>query len=283
MSEKNFHPPPGQNTVREEQDINIEPMPQVHNVPTGPQQNIQPGQQPMPQQYIQPGQQPMPQIQYVHMGQQPMPQQQYGVGGQAMPQQQYIQQMSRQYYQQQPQMPGQVMPQYYQQMPGQQYPVGALPMQGPMAGQTPSPFLNIPLQPWTTELFDCAHDLENSLITAFFPCITFGQIADITDRGMSTCTGAGLIYGLLLYFTGFHWIYSWMYRTRMRVLYNLPEDPFHDCLVHFLCEPCALCQEYRELKNRGFNMQLGWIGNMQLLAQKEAAAGVPPPVQGMIR
>jgi hypothetical protein len=28
-------------------------------------------------------------------------------------------------------------------------------------------------------------------------------------------------------------------------------------LVHFFCEPCALCQEYRELRNRGFDMGIG--------------------------
>jgi hypothetical protein len=30
-----------------------------------------------------------------------------------------------------------------------------------------------------------------------------------------------------------------------------------DCLVHFCCETCALCQEYRELKNRGYDMSIG--------------------------
>jgi hypothetical protein len=28
-------------------------------------------------------------------------------------------------------------------------------------------------------------------------------------------------------------------------------------LVHFCCETCALCQEYRELKNCGFDMGIG--------------------------
>ncbi|XP_078182053.1 uncharacterized protein LOC144575695 [Carex rostrata] len=289
-------------------------MPQ-QNVPLGkqtmPQQNIPTGQQPMPQmQNVQPmpqmqNVQQMPQMQYV----QQMPQQQYVMGGQATPpQQQYVQPMPRQQYYQQPQqnfqqpqqnfqqlqqMPGQPMPQYYQKVPGQQFSgSGGQPMPSPMVGQPmPSPMvgqpmaspMNLQLQPWTTGLFDCAHDMENSIITFFCPCITFGQIAELTDRGMTTCSSAGLIYGLLLYFTGLHWIYSWMYRTRMRAAYSLPEEPFHDCLVHAICDPCALCQEYREFKNRGFNMNLGWIGNMQLKAQQEAAAGVPPPVQGMIR
>jgi hypothetical protein len=37
-----------------------------------------------------------------------------------------------------------------------------------------------------------------------------------------------------------------------------------DCLVHFCCETCALSQEYRELKNRGFDMG---IGNMFIPVQ----------------
>jgi len=43
----------------------------------------------------------------------------------------------------------------------------------------------------------------------------------------------------------------------MRAQYDLPEAPCMDCLVHFCCEACALCQEYRELKNRGFDLSIG--------------------------
>ena len=52
-------------------------------------------------------------------------------------------------------------------------------------------------------------------------------------------------------------LHSRLYRSRMRKQYNLPATPCGDCLVHFFCEPCALCQEHRELKNRGFDMSLG--------------------------
>lgn len=30
-----------------------------------------------------------------------------------------------------------------------------------------------------------------------------------------------------------------------------------DCCVHLCCESCALCQEYKELETRGFNMAKG--------------------------
>lgn len=42
----------------------------------------------------------------------------------------------------------------------------------------------------------------------------------------------------------------------MRKQYMLPESPCGDCLLHFCCEFCALCQEYRELKHFGFDMSI---------------------------
>jgi hypothetical protein len=39
----------------------------------------------------------------------------------------------------------------------------------------------------------------------------------------------------------------------------LVESPCWDCCVHFFCLRCALCQEYRELKNRGFDVSVGKI------------------------
>jgi Cys-rich protein (TIGR01571 family) len=52
-------------------------------------------------------------------------------------------------------------------------------------------------------------------------------------------------------------LYSCVYRTKMRATYDLDEGECPDFLVHWCCEPCALCQEYRELKNRGFDMGIG--------------------------
>ncbi|PIN13498.1 hypothetical protein CDL12_13883 [Handroanthus impetiginosus] len=40
--------------------------------------------------------------------------------------------------------------------------------------------------PWSTGLCDCFSDVPNCCITWWCPCITFGQIAEIVDRG-STC------------------------------------------------------------------------------------------------
>lgn len=73
----------------------------------------------------------------------------------------------------------------------------------------------------------------------------------------AACTCAGAIYGTLLALSGLACLCSYYYRSKLRVQYDLPEAPCMDCLVHFCCETCALCQEYRELKNRGFDLSIG--------------------------
>lgn len=73
----------------------------------------------------------------------------------------------------------------------------------------------------------------------------------------AACTCNGAIYATLLSLSGLACLYSCYYRSKMRAQYDLPEAPCMDCLVHFCCETCALCQEYRELKNRGFDLSIG--------------------------
>lgn len=70
------------------------------------------------------------------------------------------------------------------------------------------------------------------------------------------CVENAVLYGLVSVI-GLGCMYSCLYRSRLRVQYDLEEEPCQDCLVHFCCEPCALCQEYRELHNRGFDMGIG--------------------------
>ncbi|TYH29013.1 hypothetical protein ES288_A02G190400v1 [Gossypium darwinii] len=114
---------------------------------------------------------------------------------------------------------------------------------------------------WSTGLCHCCDDPANCLITAFCPCVTFGQIAQIVNKGSISCAASGAVYGLLA-LTGLSCLYSCVYRSRLRGQYDLEEAPCADCLVHFCCETCSLCQEYRELKNRGFDMGIGWQANM---------------------
>ncbi|KAJ7946043.1 putative Plant cadmium resistance 2 [Quillaja saponaria] len=128
---------------------------------------------------------------------------------------------------------------------------------------------------WSTGLCHCCDNPANCFITCCCPCITFGQIAEIVDRGTSSCATNGFIYGIIL-LTGFSCLYSCFYRSKLRGQYDLEEEPCVDCLVHFCCETCALCQEYRELKNHGFDMGIGWEANMD--RQRRGGTIVAPVV-----
>ncbi|KAI7735139.1 hypothetical protein M8C21_011010 [Ambrosia artemisiifolia] len=139
---------------------------------------------------------------------------------------------------------------------------------------------------WSTGLCDCGTDCSSCCLTCWCPCITFGRIAEIVDKGTTSCgvhatlysllcllTGCATPYSLLCLLTGCECIYSCMFRSKLRQQYNLPEEPCNDLCVHWCCKPCAHCQEYRELKHRGFEPSLGWEGN---LARQSQGVVMPP-------
>ncbi|XP_050210911.1 cell number regulator 2-like [Mercurialis annua] len=135
---------------------------------------------------------------------------------------------------------------------------------------------------WSTGLCHCCDDPANCVITCFCPCITFGQIAEIVNRGSTSCAESGAIYALFMALGGFACLYSCFYRSKMRGQYDLEEAPCVDCLVHFCCETCALCQEYRELnKKHGFDMGIGWEANMDI--RKRSVTVAPIVASGMTR
>ncbi|XP_058079668.1 protein PLANT CADMIUM RESISTANCE 6-like [Magnolia sinica] len=131
---------------------------------------------------------------------------------------------------------------------------------------------------WTTGLFDCMDDPQNALITAFFPCLTFGQIAEIVDSGHTTCGTSGLMYGCIACLIALPCLLSCTYRTKLRSQYDLVEAPAPDWATHFLCEWCALCQEYRELRNRGLDPEIGWHGNMMKNQNQQPQVAMMPPM-----
>ncbi|KAF2311155.1 hypothetical protein GH714_019737 [Hevea brasiliensis] len=135
---------------------------------------------------------------------------------------------------------------------------------------------------WSTGLCGCCEDVSSCCLTCWCPCITFGRIAEMVDRGSTACGVSGALYTLILCLTGCSCLYSCFYRSKLRGQYFLEESPCSDCCIHFCCEECALCQEYRELKNRGFDMSIGrWHGNVE--RQKRAAAMAPAIEGGMTR
>ncbi|KAK8960067.1 Cell number regulator 9 [Platanthera guangdongensis] len=131
--------------------------------------------------------------------------------------------------------------------------------------------------PWSTGLCGCTEDCGNCCTTCFCPCVTFGRVAEIVDRGSTSCAAAGTVYALLGMLTCCHCIYSCFNRKKMRAQYSLQEQPCNDCCVHCCFELCALCQEYRELKNRGFDMAIGWELNV---ARQTRTTTMPPPMPG---
>ncbi|XP_010265360.1 PREDICTED: cell number regulator 2-like [Nelumbo nucifera] len=131
--------------------------------------------------------------------------------------------------------------------------------------------------PWSTGLCDCCDDFSSCCLTCWCPCVTFGRIAEIVDRGSTSCGVSGALYTLILCMTGCSCLYSCFYRSKLRGQFFLEESPCTDCCVHCCCGECALCQEYRELKNRGFDMSIGWHGNME---RQNRGVAIPPAVQG---
>ncbi|KAK4261763.1 hypothetical protein QN277_004719 [Acacia crassicarpa] len=155
--------------------------------------------------------------------------------------------------------------------------------------QLPPPSFHVrPKQPrvaWSTGLCDCTSDVKNCCITCWCPCITFGQIAEILDKGSTSCGASGALYTVVACVTGCACLYSCFYRSKMRHQFLLKDDPCCDCLVHCCCEPCALCQEYRELQNRGFDLLIGWHGNVEQRNRELAltTATAPAVETGMTR
>ncbi|KAL6893749.1 hypothetical protein ACP4OV_007847 [Aristida adscensionis] len=137
---------------------------------------------------------------------------------------------------------------------------------------------------WSSGLFDCFADPGLCCLTWWCPCITFGRVAEIVDSGSSSCGTSGALYALLMAVTGCQWIYSCTYRSKMRAQFGFPESACADCCVHLWCEPCALCQQYRELQARGFDPDIGWHLNLERRQGRAPSAVYPPPtMQDMVR
>lgn len=128
--------------------------------------------------------------------------------------------------------------------------------------------------PWSTGLFDCQLDQTNAIMTTVFPCLTFGQMAEVLDEGEMTCATGSFIYMLLTPALFSNWLFGSKYRAKLRNKYNLVEAPYTDVISHIFCPCCSLCQEYRELKIRGLDPALGWNG---ILAQQSIMQNQNPP------
>ncbi|XP_059655363.1 cell number regulator 2-like [Cornus florida] len=118
---------------------------------------------------------------------------------------------------------------------------------------------------WSTGLCDCFSDCRVCCLTFFCPCITFGRIAEILSRGSTSCCVSGTMCTLMggTHHLAFHNFYTSTYRTKLKKHYSIEPNQCEDCLIHMCFQKCALCQEYRELQQRGFEMSIGWEKNVE--------------------
>ncbi|XP_021893402.1 protein PLANT CADMIUM RESISTANCE 10 [Carica papaya] len=118
---------------------------------------------------------------------------------------------------------------------------------------------------WTSGICACFDDMQSCCIGLFCPCFLFGKNAEFLGSGtlMGSCTTHFILWafvntvcclltdGLLLGLPGcFVSCYACGYRRSLRAKYNLQEAPCGDFVTHFFCHLCAICQEYREIRER---------------------------------
>lgn len=128
---------------------------------------------------------------------------------------------------------------------------------------------------WSSGLCDCFQDCGTCCCAWCCPCVVVGQLVEIIDQGITSCSSAGCLYCLLQSCTGMGCLYTCGYRARLRAKYGLSPEPCGDVCVDWCCLPCSLSQQYRELAARGVQADLGWAANRQAYEQSA------PPAQKM--
>ncbi|CAH1445815.1 unnamed protein product [Lactuca virosa] len=152
--------------------------------------------------------------------------------------------------------------------------------------QPPSPKKNdVPLE-WSSGICACFDDLQSCIVGSVCPCFLFGKNAEFLESNsfMGPCTThfimCGVINtfccfitgGLILAFPGcFTSCYACGYRKALRAKFNLQEAPCGDFVTHLCCHLCAVCQEYREIRERSLNID----------PHANIVEITPPPLQTM--
>ncbi|CAI5489580.1 unnamed protein product [Closterium sp. Naga37s-1] len=110
--------------------------------------------------------------------------------------------------------------------------------------------------------------LESGALAAAAASKTGVRIADIAEAdGTEAC-----LFYYLIQAGGCGCLYSLGFRKKLRLRYGLPAAPCGDIWMHWCCRYCSVCQEYRELKNRGWDPSIGFSANK---------TRSPPPQQFM--
>ena len=117
------------------------------------------------------------------------------------------------------------------------------------------------------------------------PCVTVGQSIEITTNGALGCGAAALITFFLDAISAFTLarFFTMKYRRELRQSYQLPPTCWgvlppavDDCIAHTFCWQCALAQEARELKNRGWDPSIS-----KVLRQKSIDASLASLYEGV--
>ncbi|WJX54756.1 Protein PLANT CADMIUM RESISTANCE 10 [Trifolium repens] len=140
---------------------------------------------------------------------------------------------------------------------------------------------------WSSGICACCDDMPSCCIGCLCPCYLFGKNAEFLGSGtfLGSCVTHFILWslfntacclltdGLFLGLPGcLVSCYACGYRGILRSKYNLPEAPCGDFVTHCCCHLCAICQEYREIRERS--------GDSEATDMKLAVV-TAPPVQTM--
>mmetsp|Transcript_399 Transcript_399/g.695 ORF Transcript_399/g.695 Transcript_399/m.695 type:complete len:107 (+) Transcript_399:1355-1675(+) len=98
---------------------------------------------------------------------------------------------------------------------------------------------------WEEPLFGCLNDLGSCLVVGLVPCGA-PVIQALAVKGV---THDSILVPFALYVFLFS-IGAAYNRSQIRNYYNFKVEFITDCCTHCFCSPCAVCQEYREVKFR---------------------------------
>ncbi|KAK9122531.1 hypothetical protein Sjap_012133 [Stephania japonica] len=119
--------------------------------------------------------------------------------------------------------------------------------------------------PWNSGICACCDDPQSCCIGLVCPCYVYGRNAEFLGSGsfVGSCLAHCILWGgstalcclvtdgILLGLSGCVVAgYAYRYRRALRSKYNLPEEPCGDFTTHVCCHLCAVCQEYREIRDR---------------------------------
>ena len=68
---------------------------------------------------------------------------------------------------------------------------------GEAAAAAAAPVTGVPAGQWSSGLLDCSDDCGLCCVTCWCPCITFGRVAEMVDRGATSCGTSGAVYAVL--------------------------------------------------------------------------------------